>query len=250
MRHPEHNLLLSRKRQPAGYSFSSKNYDRFQLIFVQHGVMEMHVHNRDYSLAAGQMAILRKGSRFRLFSDEGYSGLGIIAEGDLPPSLSGETSAVQADIQTRTTAELLDYYLLKPDDDSKRVIRALSHALLAQAMGLEKKQQATHKEKWPEIAKAVLDVNLSSGLSAREALSHIPLCYRQLSRHFTSKYGVSPKQYQVSARINEAKRMLANSALTITDIAMELGFSSSQHFATQFKHTEGTSPRIFRERQM
>jgi AraC family transcriptional regulator len=86
---------------------------------------------------------------------------------------------------------------------------------------------------------------MGTGLPARKALSHIPLCYRQLSRLFTASYGVSPKQYQVTARIEESKRMLSQSKATITDVAMELGFSSSQHFATQFKNVTGMTARQF-----
>jgi AraC family transcriptional regulator len=33
---------------------------------------------------------------------------------------------------------------------------------------------------------------------------------------------------------------------TVTEIAYELGFSSSQHFATAFKRHSGVSPRQFR----
>jgi AraC-like DNA-binding protein len=40
--------------------------------------------------------------------------------------------------------------------------------------------------------------------------------------------------------------MLIYSDLSITQIAMELGYSSSQHFATQFKNISGTSPNQYR----
>ncbi|MFW5856602.1 MAG: helix-turn-helix domain-containing protein [Planctomycetota bacterium] len=34
--------------------------------------------------------------------------------------------------------------------------------------------------------------------------------------------------------------------MSVTDIALELGFPSAQHFATQFARTVGASPRAYR----
>lgn len=235
---------------PSGYSFVSKNYDKFQLIFVQSGILRITLYKRDIELPAGSVALLRQGSSFRLSSAAGYSGLGVIVENSDMPELHGVARGLQANVQMNTTVELMDHYMLMPDAESKGALRSLALALIWETMGLEKKLLSRHSEKWPQIAKAVLDVNLGTGVPARKALSHIPLCYRQLSRLFTASYGVSPKQYQVSARIEEAKRMLHQSNATITDVAMELGFSSSQHFATQFKIVTGMTPREFESSQL
>lgn len=245
MRHADFNVFLSRKLMPAGYSFASANYDKYQVIYVQNGELKLTVENRDHVLTPGWLTFLRRESAFTLSSDSGYSGLGLIMEGSELSEFAGETRAVMADSQTRTTAELIDHYLLKPDMDSRRIIRSLSYAFISQAMELEKRHIMSGKENWSEIAKAVLDVSLGTGVSAKQALAHIPLCYRQLSRLFSAAYGMSPKQYQVSARIEEAKRMLNGSGLNITEVALELGFASSQHFATQFKKVAGMTPREF-----
>ncbi len=196
----------------------------------------------------GSAAILKLGSVFELSSREGYRGLALIVEKPELPELIGEARAIRASVQVMATCELIEHYLLKPDKDSKRTLKGLSEALIWEVAGQEKKQLERHAEKWPEIAKGVLDVNLATGMSARRALAHLPLCYRQLSRLFKAAYGVSPKQYQVAARIREAKRMLAGGDTSITETAMELGFSSSQHFATQFREFTGTTPRAFAAR--
>lgn len=230
---------------PAGYRFETKDYDKFQIILVQTGVLEARVHKRDIVLEAGALVVLRLGSVFELWSDGGYSGLGIIVEKPELPELIGESRVLRADSRMMATAGILDHFLLAPDMESRRVIRGLALSMIWQAVALERKLLSKHSEKWPEIAKGILDVNLATGLSARKALSHLPLCYRQLSRLFTAAYGVSPKQYHVTARIREAKRLLSSPGAGITETAYELGFSSSQHFATQFKAETGITPREF-----
>jgi len=230
---------------PPDYGFQTKDYDKYQLIIVQTGILNMRVHNKDIRLEPGSAAILKLGSAFELYSKDGYSGLALIIEDPQVPQLIGDSRAIKASVQVMSTCELMEHYLLTPDMESKRTLKGLSEALIWEVIGQEKKHLERHAEKWAEIAKGVLDVNLATGMCARKALAHLPLCYRQLSRLFKEAYGVSPKQYQVAARIREAKRMLAGRDTSITETAMELGFSSSQHFATQFKEFTGMTPREF-----
>ncbi|MBN1942774.1 MAG: helix-turn-helix transcriptional regulator [Phycisphaerae bacterium] len=77
------------------------------------------------------------------------------------------------------------------------------------------------------------------------------MCHRarvdSLPRHFVEAFGLSPKQYQLKARINEASRLLRETRLGVTAIAMELGYCSSQHFATQFLAQTGQTPSDYRK---
>lgn len=51
------------------------------------------------------------------------------------------------------------------------------------------------------------------------------------------------------ARLNRAKKIIEQSPpgenLSMTDVAMDFGFSTSQYFATKFKETYGCSPREY-----
>jgi AraC-like DNA-binding protein/mannose-6-phosphate isomerase-like protein (cupin superfamily) len=56
--------------------------------------------------------------------------------------------------------------------------------------------------------------------------------------------GSSPKQYLIRLRLQNAKELLAQNR-SVTEIAHQLGFSSSQYFATVFRKYEGLSPSDF-----
>jgi AraC family L-rhamnose operon regulatory protein RhaS len=59
----------------------------------------------------------------------------------------------------------------------------------------------------------------------------------------------SPMDYLNRCRLDHAAQRLLNApALPIVDIAFECGFSSSQHFATQFRRRQGCSPKEYRNR--
>jgi len=48
-------------------------------------------------------------------------------------------------------------------------------------------------------------------------------------------------------RIEKAKRLLLYTSLSITEIALDVGFSSSQYFSRVFSKAEGVDPRTFRK---
>ena len=70
-----------------------------------------------------------------------------------------------------------------------------------------------------------------------------------LSR-FRRMTGLPPHAFLMKCRIHRAKDLLARGEMDITEIATELRFSSSQHFATRFRQETGLTPKAWREAQM
>ena len=58
--------------------------------------------------------------------------------------------------------------------------------------------------------------------------------------------GFSPWQFVLLRRVERAKTLLTSSQRAMSEIALECGFSSSQHFATAFKKQVGTTPGAYR----
>jgi AraC-like DNA-binding protein len=61
--------------------------------------------------------------------------------------------------------------------------------------------------------------------------------------------GFSPLNYLINIRISEAIKLLKKQELNITNIALETGFYSSQHFSTTFKKLTGYTPVEFRKKK-
>jgi AraC-like DNA-binding protein len=60
--------------------------------------------------------------------------------------------------------------------------------------------------------------------------------------------GFTPLHYLINIRISEAIKLLKRPMVNVTDIALETGFYSSQHFSTTFKKLTGHTPGEFRKR--
>lgn len=76
---------------------------------------------------------------------------------------------------------------------------------------------------------------------ARVSVSHF-------HRTFQSYTGFSPMSYLERSRIKEACRRLKEEAQSVTRISHELGYPSSQHFATVFKRHTFATPTEWRNR--
>ena len=64
---------------------------------------------------------------------------------------------------------------------------------------------------------------------------------------FRKLTGLPPQAFLVKCRVHKAKELLALRTKSVTEIAVELGFASSQHFATRFRLETGMTPRQWRE---
>jgi AraC-like DNA-binding protein len=65
-------------------------------------------------------------------------------------------------------------------------------------------------------------------------------------RAFKQSTGLSPHRYLLARRINRAKEMMKDQNRTLTEIALDCGFSSSSQFSIVFKRITGVPPRIHR----
>ena len=68
-----------------------------------------------------------------------------------------------------------------------------------------------------------------------------------LSHAFKQEYGISPINYMISRRLEESKYLLAETDLSMSQIAQLLGFSSLSYFSQVFRKTQGLSPMEYRQ---
>lgn len=67
-------------------------------------------------------------------------------------------------------------------------------------------------------------------------------------RTFKKEMHLTPKEYLINVRIEKAKKLLRRNELTITEVSMRCGFSSSAHFTNSFTHLMGMTPTEYRNR--
>jgi AraC family transcriptional regulator len=66
------------------------------------------------------------------------------------------------------------------------------------------------------------------------------------SRSFKDSFGMPPHRYHASRRIERAKRLLADRELSVTAIALDIGFSDTSTFTAAFHRLTGQTPSRYR----
>ncbi len=66
------------------------------------------------------------------------------------------------------------------------------------------------------------------------------------SRSFKRSFGMPPHRYHANRRIERAKHLLANRELSITTIALDVGFSDTSTFTAAFHRLTGQTPSCYR----
>jgi AraC-like DNA-binding protein len=95
-------------------------------------------------------------------------------------------------------------------------------------------------------AQELLDTASERAWPLRELAARVRVSPSHLLALFRRHLGVAPHRYLVRRRIERARRMLDQTDAPITEIALEVGFASSQHFAKAFKAQTGRSAREHR----
>jgi AraC-like DNA-binding protein len=92
--------------------------------------------------------------------------------------------------------------------------------------------------------------NLSHQWTLEEMAGLVGLGNTAFSEKVKNYTGFSPLNYLINIRISEAIKLLKRPHVHVTDIALDVGFYSSQHFATTFKKHTGYTPTEFRKKNI
>ncbi len=97
-----------------------------------------------------------------------------------------------------------------------------------------------------EQAEAYIAGNLDGDLSRQTIADHAHVSANYLARLFREQKQTTIADYILRARLERACGYLAGSAMTITEIALRVGFSSSTYFSSCFKKCVGKTPQQYR----
>lgn len=93
---------------------------------------------------------------------------------------------------------------------------------------------------------AYIHQNYEKKLTLSEIARAAGVSEREASRCFKKSTGQSPVGYLIAFRLNEAKKLLRESDLSITEIGLRCGFSDSAYFGKVFRAAYGITPGTYR----
>jgi len=91
-----------------------------------------------------------------------------------------------------------------------------------------------------------VEVHLGESIDLSKLAGAAGLSVHHFARQFKQSNGVTPHHYLTQKRVERAQEMLAQTDLSLSEIAYAAGFSDQSHLARHFRHMLGTTPREFR----
>ena len=84
-------------------------------------------------------------------------------------------------------------------------------------------------------------------MSIRVVASEAAMSPFHFIRQFEALFGETPHQFRIRARLERAKQLLALSDYSVTDVCMEVGFTSLGSFSDLFARRVGRAPSVYRQ---
>ncbi|MBR6889229.1 MAG: helix-turn-helix transcriptional regulator [Selenomonadaceae bacterium] len=127
----------------------------------------------------------------------------------------------------------------------------LALALVAKICTMLKTHGLPRKEKVPSLssrAKDFIDDHYTENIRLEDIASAVNSNVYNLAKIFKAEIGISPMRYVVLLRLGEAQNLLINTDMTITRIALNVGYNNSNYFQNVFKDFMQMTPKEYRKR--
>jgi AraC-like DNA-binding protein len=98
------------------------------------------------------------------------------------------------------------------------------------------------------LARDLLAESREEPLSIKDVARRIEISPFHFIRQFEALFGQTPHQFRIQMRLDHAKLLLARGNHSVTDVCMEVGFSSLGSFSDLFARRVGEAPSIYQRR--
>ena len=240
-----------------GYSIQKHAHDTMELIYIVSGNGTVNIDGTQYALRPGDIAIYNPGvchaERFDnngeapvfyhiKFDELSVSGMTVnnLLPVGLPPVFDTLNSSfafksLMSTMFREATEQILD--------------RLLQCIILLTLRVLDSSYNELRKNDSDSLVYQIQSYfaeNFASKLSMSDVADRFHITDSYLSHLFKKSIGLSPTAYLTEFRINEACRLLSQTALSIYTIAEEVGYANQSNFQYQFKKSKGMSPLQYR----
>lgn len=220
----------------AGRRADMVNRKFYGLSLCLSGQITYTLEGRDYISAPGTALWLPKGGTYRLYGNKeglfpllNFDCMTAPWEGMRLIALNDEAECL------RRWREVQEQY---DRGGSALGIRAAVYGLLGAVFREQNALPAPLDAACRLIDQRLSDPDLSNtAIAARLGISEV-----YLRKLFAAHLGTSPRQYLLDMRIRKARRLLEESALNVSEVALESGFSGPYHFCRTFKERTALTP--------
>jgi YesN/AraC family two-component response regulator len=106
---------------------------------------------------------------------------------------------------------------------------------------------STEAQRLVRQAMAYIHEHFADSVSRTDLAQHVALSEDYLTACFRKELGVTPIAYLNRYRVLQARQLLTTTDKSVTEIALDVGFSDSGYFSRVFRREVGLSPEAYRQ---
>lgn len=134
----------------------------------------------------------------------------------------------------------------EPQLGSTEMITALLRSLIVHLIRSLTVEEVSSYSSASQTVKSYIEQNYKLDLSLSDLASIVYVSPYHLAHLFKNETGMSPIQYLIQCRIEEAKRLLKYTDLSVREISASVGYPNANYFNLLFKKMTGNSPGKYR----
>ena len=226
-------------------------HDEFEIIYVKSGLLTVSISGESYIGKAGDAFVVSPGNLHLMGSQTG--------------TVDYFTFLFPLKYISFRTDDMLDDKLLEPlnsghlminprvKDSAKELCEQLIDIYMAENDETESKitaQIKTNDTSGRNIVEkemvSYIQQNFTGKISLKEFGEQFHLSEKYISRYFKEHFHITLSQYITYLRLENAKQLLQDTDLSVTETAMQSGYQNVSYFIRSFKKTYGISPLKYR----
>jgi len=259
--------FTARHTRTTNCEFQPHSHPTFTVTALLAGRIAAMIGERTFELSAGETALTNVGQNHCAQASEvEFVSIGV------SPVLVNELVAEIG--LTQTTADVVFRASVVTDQTMTRTVRAIATEISDEAWGHDEMLDALVRQLVIHLLRSHLTVRMSDQielsragpvdrrlrraiefmhdnfgreLALEEIASAAYLSEYHFARLFKQITRVTPHVYLANLRLERARKLLAETALPISEIAAMVGYQSQSHFSKMFKSVVGITPRAYRE---
>lgn len=222
---------------------NSHQHDYHQLVLPVSGQLDMTVGHRSGLVSSQQAAVVAAGE------DHGFSGSAdnCFVVADIPDLLAPELERLPAFITLNPALNQYVCFLYQQLQQKQTTVSSQRQMLLLLIQLLhEQCGEKTSIDRRIATARDYLDNNFSQPISIAQLATVASISPRQLSELFRRQLGMTPQQYLIEKRMQQAWQLLETDSLSVQQVAERVGYSSLAAFSDRFRKHFDIAPSHFR----
>lgn len=238
-----HFLSLSKYR--ADTHVLPNTHDYYEIVYYLHGTGIAQIGDKPYSYRPNTYTVISPGTLHTDYHAEASEVLFITFQyQDSPILKSGFFSDTEANLRLLSVLRQMKYEIAQQGEHYREILRHL----LCQAILLASREVTPSTSRNKDFTYIInyIDAYYAQQISVESLARLCNYSYDYFRHLFKLKMGRSPRQYIMQKRLEQTRNLLANTGLSLLEVALESGFSTASQFSLIFRNSCGVSPGAYR----